>query len=546
MLGTKRPHGSLSEHYQFPTNEKARRFHIPTEKVRAQWGNTLNPPRLSDLGESSYLLLGGPRTGKTTLLTLLAKSILITDSSFYKIRYRSLINDPKREWISILDKWGLRRDYHYVVCNAADKRSCCWNIASDLDRPGKIADFVDDLLTLYRSSADSRQEGKSHPFWESIARDALFSIIESLTLRASGNWELRDVVEIATNTHLLEQALNTTAKGRGLWSRVFDASSRDLPGDALATLHMAVEKFRITAALWHRADTYFDIKSWKSKGSLLILGYDSEAVAQSQVTNYLITKAAAQAVSNSAPTKTDLSFFIFDEIATIGRVPKLSQLLDKDHGLGSRIITTALGFHNLESAFEDKSHANEVIGCTDNKAFLRLEHSEDIERACKQLGLEWYEKESTQVPEDLKQITRSYSKEKRFRFDETVLANLKEPGKDGIDAIIQTRGQALPVRTFPPLRPTFEQNISMLGPNYKSGPVEPGFIGRPPEHERLIPFTDEDYRRLGFIREEKVVKTSRNRSTPTAERAEMQPQESSRTIRWTKNNINPFLRKGTK
>lgn len=436
----KNVHLSQTHFYRFPGGD-LRKKKWPTDKLTIHWGNTRQGTTLDRLGASHFLLMGATRYGKTTLLHLLMKSVLCTGNLEYPLRYRALINDPKQEWYKLLRRWALE-DQHIIVANPFDKRSSAWDLAADLTSPTRVADFVEDLCEAF-SAGSEQQRHQESVFWRNIAKETLNAIVAAFQEVSPNDWDLRDLVCCALDADAREQALNITPIGRGIWSDYFslEGTHSQIPGGAKATLRNVLQQYAPTAALWHRAKSKFTFKDWKRRGAIILLGYNREAEQHTQPTNYLLLKAAAQRVLNSADTQEDLSWFCLDEIASIGATPKLIELLNMGASRGARVAITALGFGNLKSAFPNSIESEEIIASTTNKALVRLEHHDDRRIAKEQLGSFWTKaitQNQTSDPDGYN--SWSFSDVERFRFEIEDLLGQERP-ENGIDAIVQTAGQ---------------------------------------------------------------------------------------------------------
>lgn len=477
--------------------------------MKIEWELSSEPIYHFEIDDPHFLMVGATRSGKTTLMELLQYSAL-KDKRYPDIplRYRAMINDPKQEQIPLLHRMGFDVDRDVIITNPFDTRSSAWAIHEDLNSTIAIQDFVSVICPTSPIGEVDGANGGNQAFWNNVSNQLLHAVIAGLKERTKdSHWDLRDVVLVTSDWAICEEIIRATPRGESAWDQYFVRGGYELKGSCESTFRSRIKQIEVTAALWSHAKTRFSVKKWRENGSIILLGYNAEAMQVTSMSNYLLVRAALQAC-NSMPggdygKRDDLTWVFLDELTTFGKVPNLVDAVNYSAGKGVRIVISALSFENLKRAFSRPTDGLEVINSIKNKAILQLQSYEDAEYAAKLIG--------TSHQQDVKHTVNrdgggsdSYGKKRQYMVWPENIMNLPIARENGISAYFLseygTRFSQDTRDSEKGLRLNYEAVKKRLPPELPDSELPEAFIERPPEHQDIdeCPWTQSDYDRLGI------------------------------------------------
>jgi len=523
------PHRSqrsdLEPPYFFPSTQ-TRLDKMPLDlagnKFIVNWELNTEPVYLEDIIAPHFLIVGSPRSGKTTLMELLQSSVL-KDRRFPTIplRYRAIINDPKQEQIPFLHRMGLDINRDVIITNPFDERSSAWAVSEDVKSQVEIENLASVLCPTSSIAEVDSTGGGNQAFWNNVANELLIGLLVGLKTRSkNGYWDFRDVVLAARDWNIFEKILSTTPAGKATWDGYFIHGGFELKGSCEATIRNRVRRIATTAALWSNANTTFSVKKWRQSGSVILLGYQDEAKELTTTTNYMLVRAAFQAC-NSQPggdyDKLDeLTWVFLDELSTFGAVPGLVDAINFASGKGLRIVISALGFSNLTRPFRDPKEAIDLKNGCHNKAILRLESFEDCEAAANQIGMSTQDNISTTYNHDGRGGSTSRSSKRDYNvppeiFRTLPLANNNENGVHAFftyeDGFHYSKVPGMPSLNYADIR-------KLLPPDVHKSLLPPAFIRRSDDHQILKPWESQDYARLDLSPPDNNTRNSGDTKSP--------------------------------
>lgn len=456
-----------------------------------------------------YLFLGATGSGKTTFLLMLMESVLARQS----LPPRSLIYDPKREFLPFVDGMGRLSDA--IILNPLDARCSAWDMAKDIFDPIAARELATILTPEEEAKGDNR-------FFDRAVRDILACVIMTFVKCApnEGSWRFRDVILACLHPSYLRFVLDQThdRQGRVLLTNIrvrqvyFEQADKRTSANIVASIQAALATFAPIAAVWEevceRKDSLwrpnFSLKEWvEDSGDILILGNDESARASIDPLNQALFQRAGELLLNQ-PTGyvgsgVDQTWVILDEVREAGKLPILSRLLTKARSHG---VTLVLSFQDIEGfkAEYGESVAFEIVAQCANKAILKLESPESAKWAVALFGEERGPQEtrgrnwSTQGSGS----STNYHNEERTNLVSSQFLFLPKAGlANGIPSFYK-HGEQLPYPHEPVVfaNTTWKDDIEPYLP--KKTDIEPFVPHSNPDIFDLREWTPKDWERLGF------------------------------------------------
>ena len=411
------------------------------------------------------LALGMTGSGKTNLLKMFLHSLLpvlqsderrVAERSDppYPLRYRAILTDPKEELVPFFYRMGFTTDDYVVVTNPYDTRCSAWDVAGDLTTDTQVFSFANALCPL----PDKRSYDKEDKvFWRQVAHVTIRNIIEAFNQEAPFNWSLWDLVNACTEKDHLEALLKLTPQGTDTYKAYYTDDPK-LRAHCWGSVFSEFIHLQVPSMFWRHAKTTFSMRKWMELGSLLLLGCPLGSPELVQPLNRLIARYAFQNCLNrhrpEEVATADMSWFVLDELSTVGDFPKLREGLKTGRSKGVRILL----------ADQDKASMRRVFGPEDttalyaqcrSKIFLATESAEEAEEAAKEFGQSEQDTTSTTYQSG-GGYSRSVSKQRKHVIDPRRFMTLKravdmdEDGNEGgFECFLTYNGTAVtsPIQT---------------------------------------------------------------------------------------------------
>jgi len=315
---------------------KALQAEMREEIGKAEPGVDIYPeiPISYDRETKHFCAVGGSGAGKTTVIEPIVHEAAERGD-------RILIYDNKGEWTEKVN--GL-------IFAPWDKRCVAWKISADLQN---IADA--------RSFAQALIKDSSDPMWSNAARAILTAVLVYL-IKEKDDWNLQDVLkEIAKGySHLRSIIYKYTPEATGL------VESEEITKTAqsfLVVLSSYMSTVSDLAAAW-KDKKEISIRSWlltnkefKHQKSRIIILQGNERYKQLEQ-SYIQAIMALVGATVSSPTikesKKRSIWFIFDEIAQVGKIPTLTKMLEVGRSKGIRMVLGMQDVSQIKEVYGDR------------------------------------------------------------------------------------------------------------------------------------------------------------------------------------------------
>lgn len=328
----------------------------------------------------AFFAVGTPSSGKSLVLLMLLRSVL--DNFPSKRARRLLVYDAKRDIVPLLASGGLTVGEDVLILHPFDDRGVSWDVAADVQRETEARELA--AAIIHSTKNDSQ------PFFPNGAKLILSALFLSLRDRAPGNWTLRDVCCIVSNSSLLRYVFETsnidlahTANDQFL--------SQNKASDVYSQLLVDIGPLRAIAAGWH-GKPGISMREWVRSEKILVLPSDDSMKEQlqrfarvflSRLVPLLETHEEGH-VTNHAVTP-DYTWVFIDEFEEAGHIEVISPLIKKGRSFG---ICTAIAFQSLSGleAVYGKDLAHSIIGSMGTSAVLRIGCQHTAEWAANHIG----------------------------------------------------------------------------------------------------------------------------------------------------------------
>ena len=446
------------------------------------WGDILIPAKEAT---KNFLVVGSVGSGKTITLRLLMQSMLPRISTDKRNASRALIYDGARDILSTIR--GINSECPLWILNPFDARCVSWDMSKDITTPAQIESLAAILVP--------RAEKEDEFFWNAT-KQCLQGVIEVFIANGASHWDLRDILNAMKNKYRLGALLESSPDTEDCLEYLRNE-------DVMPSIKSRLGKYRVIAALWHRASCKVSLAEWSVSNAILVLGKDNEAKDALSALNQVIFTRVAQILLNKQETDHPQTFIILDELAGMGNLsssdPKHQGPLEELATQGrSKGVCLAIGFQSIRSLenIYNREVTEAIVGQFRHKAILRLDDVGTAEWAEKLIGKAEIIETNTSVSHGKEGKTYTEARQRRIKNVVESSEILCIPPIDSANGIGLT-GYYLVGKGF--YEHTYPISYIEQGLLAKSNEV-PDFIPAPDAYQRLDDWTREDLDRLGIFR----------------------------------------------
>jgi type IV secretory pathway TraG/TraD family ATPase VirD4 len=320
----------------------------------------------------TFLVIGAPRSGKTLLLFILARSALDTICSGHT--KRAFFFDAKREYWPWLRR--LLGPEQVKLIDPFNLDGVAWDIAADVRS-------VDDAEAMGRLLAPVRVDARE-PFFEEVVGALFAGVLVSLHITREGRWVLGDVVDVMESPDSILKTLRLAPElNRFRIETYFKAKTQNR--DVLATLGNRIQALQVAARRWERAKETVTVSDWMKGCFVLVLGHSHQQAEATAAIVRAFFYRLTRVLLDSPDTDYPQSWIFLDELPTPGKLDGLHDLLSKGP---SRGVVPVLGFQDIGSMRyiygPDLTQAFNAFAA--HKAFLRIDDPDTAEWASRHFG----------------------------------------------------------------------------------------------------------------------------------------------------------------
>lgn len=345
----------------------------PPQETMYPWGGIEFLP--SELA-AHFAVMGMAGTGKTLSIRMLMAGVLLGRAK--KLRYRALVYDPKRDFYPILVGLGVAPERIHML-HPFDERGSAWDLAKDVPDSATARQLASILLPPDR--------GSNNPFFSQAAFDLAAGVIDTLRIKAPGNWTLNDLLQLLLSPGALRSILSFTGNGRSLKELYLEGSAKTA-ADVLSTVRSKVADYLVVGQLWGRSRTRLSLTEWarSTEPSILLLGTDLKNAATLDPINRAVFKRVSELVTGRPEENpADETWFFLDEVRRAGELNGIQDLLLLGRSKGAHVV---LGFQDIQGLRHvyGREQADELVGQCGNLAVLKLNNPETMAWAAAYFG----------------------------------------------------------------------------------------------------------------------------------------------------------------
>jgi len=360
-----------------------------------RWGNLLLPESES---RNHFLVAGTTGSGKTTFLRLMMQSIF---SDFEQRGCRAVVFDAKEDMFPILA--GMVDPKFITTLNPFDERGAAWDLASDLDEPRVIHEFVSTMIP---------EAGDANPYFTDAARHLMNGVMLNYYLRRMA-YTLGDVFRPLRSIRQLKALLRQLAVTESLVETYL--RDKRLALNVISSIATKIQPFEPIAACWEHAKERISLKHWLNENRILILGNSEISRHSIDAINRCMFKRIAGLTLHLPDCDQRKIWFILDELTDAGRLDGLIPLAKKGRSKGASLL---LAFQSVSGLRSERLYGSqgtdELMGQIGNRFVGRLECVPTAEYFSQLIGdQERWEMSKSYTSAREESSTTSYSKQIR-------------------------------------------------------------------------------------------------------------------------------------
>ena len=324
-------------------------------------------PYLLDHAKHGFSFVGRPRSGKTSLITILLLSAL----SFMR---RAFVFDYKSEYIDLLR----RRVPTEMLTHIAplNDESVRYDIAGDVNSI-RDAEAVGALLAPVPPS-------EHQPYFSEHTQNLLKGLVVSNHILRPNAWNLSHLTKAMESTSAMRNCLAIAPElNRGRLENYLKAAKQNR--DVTATLENRRSDLAAVAEHWATLREGISLTDWMTSGKILVFGHSHKNANATVAISRLLISRLAEILLDEPNCDTPQSWIFLDELPSAGRIDPLHDLLSKGPGKG---VVSVLGYQDFGSLRDlyGPDRATAINSFSAFKWFGALNDPESAERASLHFG----------------------------------------------------------------------------------------------------------------------------------------------------------------
>jgi type IV secretory pathway TraG/TraD family ATPase VirD4 len=322
------------------------------------------------------MVVGSSGSGKTLTLHQMAQAALPLIIPAGIAPCRGVLYDPKRNALATLTSIeNLSADIK--ILNPFDRRACRYDLAADFTTMTGAQSLGQMLIPPPKANEHG------DPFFHAAATGMVTAVTMAFINNAPGNWRLADIVRAFANQQTLIAVLQSDEQAQMYAAAL---GSERTSANILSSVCVELLKFAPLAALWQHTTETVSVRDWMNGGQLWVLGQNQDSPVTMSALNRVILGRMSQCLLTEGDTENrqPRTFLFLDELQSL-HLDHLESLVEQGR---SKSICVIGAFQSIQAMYKQygKETTDAMLGQIRHKAFLKLSDSVTAEWASQQFG----------------------------------------------------------------------------------------------------------------------------------------------------------------
>ncbi len=336
------------------------------ENITFLWGTEPVPMAATP---ANFLVIGGPRSGKTLTLRLLMQSALA--SLGRGLDHRVLVYDTDGSWEAALRAMDVR--CLVQVVNLADGNGTAWDIAADITTPAAAQQLAGFLVP-------TNLPGPS--FFIEAARHLLAAVLLGLIKGSPGKWGLHDLLLAVADPQRLQALLAGSSEAAAAQTSLDEPRLR---ADLLATVAASLHPFAGLADAWREPGPKLSLGRWLETESILVVRDDHEPHRPASPILPAMVAHLADLLLSHESSLTSRTWLCLDDVCQAGSLGSLPKVMLQGRAPGACVALSTSEIEGVQQLYGPDA-AEQMLAACGHKTALRMSNAETAAWAERHLG----------------------------------------------------------------------------------------------------------------------------------------------------------------
>ncbi|AFY72005.1 TRAG family protein (plasmid) [Thalassoporum mexicanum PCC 7367] len=323
----------------------------------------------------NFFLLGSIGSGKTITMRFFLQDYLPHVGTGKGLR--AIIYDAKRDTLNLLQ--SINPYSQFWIFNPFDQRAFAWDIAKDITQPSHCR-ALGDCLTLDSNPNNVREE-----FWRHACVYMLEGLALYFTIKAPGQWGLRDILLGTRSKDRLLKIFNSIPETKRFTSPL---EGDRLTHSVMVTIQTYLSPFAVVAALWENSPKKISLYEILEQEGVMILGRDPENMSVLGALARLIVTRMQQIILRRPDTDIQdvNTLFVMDEFQTLGFLPLHNEFSTNARSKGGAQIIATQSLPSVENVYGGQQ-TREILSQFYHRGYLKMNDLDSARYCSESLGM---------------------------------------------------------------------------------------------------------------------------------------------------------------
>lgn len=336
------------------------------ENVAFLWGTEPIPMAIPP---ANFLVIGGPKSGKTLTLRLLMQSALA--SLGRGLGHRALVYDTDGSWEPALRGMDGRCPVH--VLNLTDGNGTAWDIAADIATPAAAIQLAGFLVP-------TNLAGPS--FFIEAARHLLAAALLGLIKGSPGKWGLYDLLLAVADPQRLRALLAGSSEAAAVQTSL---DNPHLRANLLATVAASLHPVEGLADAWREPGPKLSLGRWLETESILVVRDVHQAHKPAGPIFPAMVAHLADLLLSQESSLTSRTWLCLDDFCQTGCLESLPRVMLQGRARGACIALSTSEIEGVRRLYGPDA-AEQMLAACGHKTALRTSNAETAAWAERHFG----------------------------------------------------------------------------------------------------------------------------------------------------------------